>query len=129
MGHNGFGVDIGALEKAETGVRDAVAELGDMAGEGASLAGGVGGFLGKAAIGRQGGGLAEGLLASAGDFGHDRLGGMVVLFGEKWSYAVSQMVQDGYAAADALGEARTAYQAADAEAQQKLIDSMRAQER
>jgi hypothetical protein len=113
MGHKGFNVDVGALQSAESGIRDAVTELGQMA------------SWGGAAFGTQGQGLREGLQNSATDVGHDFLGGALIQFGVSWEFGVRYLVEDGYAAADALGEARTAYQQMDAEAEQKLVESLR----
>ncbi|KAA5832595.1 hypothetical protein F1721_16465 [Saccharopolyspora hirsuta] len=104
---------MGALQDAEEGIRGAVAELGEMAG------------WGGAAVGEQGMGLKEGLLNSAVHVGHETLGGALIQFGVSWEWGVRYMVEDGYAAADALGESRAAYQQMDAEAEQKLIASLR----
>ncbi|MBB5155489.1 hypothetical protein [Saccharopolyspora phatthalungensis] len=112
MAHNSFTVDVGALQSAESGIRDAVAVLGEMAG------------WGMAASGKQGKGLVEYLLQS-GDIGHGELTRALLQFGESWEFGVRYLVEDGYAAADALGEARVAYQQLDAEAEQRLVAALR----
>ncbi|MEU6266780.1 hypothetical protein [Saccharopolyspora shandongensis] len=113
MAHNGFTVNVGALEGAESGIRDAVAELGEMAG------------WGFAAAGAQGIGVREKMLDSAPHIGPGSLGAALLAFGDAWEFGIRYLVEDGNAAVDALGEARAAYQQMDAEAQQKLVETLR----
>ncbi|MER7010158.1 hypothetical protein ABT324_01845 [Saccharopolyspora sp. NPDC000359] len=108
MAHDGFRVDLEALRSAEEGVRDAVSELGQMAG------------WGMAAAGAQGMGLQELTMDSVPHVGHDKLGGALLAFGEAWEWGLRYLVEDGQAAVGALGEARASYHAMDADAVQEL---------
>lgn len=101
----GFRVDLHALEQAERGVRDAVAELNELAGTG-------GGEAGK---GQDGRGLAEYLRSgelSPTSVGHGDLAGAIVGFVDGWEWGVKFLVEDGVACADALGDTRSDYQKA-----------------
>ncbi|MGW3469194.1 hypothetical protein ACWDKQ_12165 [Saccharopolyspora sp. NPDC000995] len=113
MARNGFTVDVGALESAESGIRDAVNELGEMAG------------CGGAGAGEQGMGLKQKMLDSLPHVGPGTLGAALMSFGDAWEFGIRYLVEDGNAAVDALGEARAAYQQMDAEAQQKLVETLR----
>ncbi len=104
----GFGVDLAALGSAEKGVRDAVDELGGMAG------------WGNARAADQGMGLTNAGMSVAGQLGHGALEGACVAFAYQWDYGTRRLVEDGLGAADALGEARSEYDAADNAAQQAL---------
>lgn len=106
MTHNGFRVDLDALRDAEDGIRAAVSELGDMAG--------------WSAAGEQGMGLEESLSDAAVRVGHPRLGGALVAFGDAWHWGLRYLVEDGQAAVDALGEARTTYREVDDQAAHEL---------
>lgn len=108
MAHDGFRVDMTALQGAEEGVRDAIAELGEMASWGAS------------ALAEQGMGLAEYLFNSGPHVGHQALGGAVVALGQAWDPGMRYLIEDGNAAVDALGEARANYHQMDAQAAAEL---------
>ncbi|TDD51967.1 hypothetical protein [Saccharopolyspora elongata] len=113
MAQGGFTVDVGALESAEPGIRDAVTELGEMAG------------WGGAAAGEQGMGLKQKMFDSIAHVGPGTLGAALMGFGDAWEFGIRYLVEDGNAAVAALGEARAAYQRMDAEAEQKLIEALR----
>lgn len=99
-GHNKFGVDLDALADAEKGVRNAAKELTEMAGWGASSLG----------LGAQGMGLQAGLSLDADTVGHEGLANALATFAESWEWGIRFLVDDGMAAADALGDTRTTYQ-------------------
>lgn len=101
MGHEAFGVDLAALSQAEQGVRDAVAELGEMGG-GYSAADGQG--------------LVEGIGSEAGSVGHEGLAEALTTFAGKWRWGVRHLVDDGVSTADALSDTRAWYQKVDDEA-------------
>lgn len=102
MGHEAFGVDLDALNQAESGVRDAVGELGSLAGGGGS------------ALAEQGSGLVEGMDGSV--VGHEGLAAALEGFAEKWEWGVRFLVDDGVDAADALRDTRAWYQKMDEQA-------------
>lgn len=104
MGHEAFGVDLAALGQAEQGVRDAVSELGSMAG------------WGNAELGAEGEGLVQGIAASASSLGHDALATALTTFAEKWEWGVRFLVDDGVDTADALRDTRADYQKMDEDA-------------
>ena len=108
VGHEAFGVDLGALEKAETGVQDAIAELDEMA-----SGDGIGGWIAGSAVAEQGGGLQS---LDASVVGHEGLAEALSTFTERWNYAVRQMVDEGRAAAEALRDTRAFYQKMDDQA-------------
>lgn len=108
MAHDGFRVDMTALQGAEEGVRQAIAELGEMAGWGAS------------AGAAQGMGLGDYLMDSGPHVGHEALGGALIAFGRTWEPGMRYLIEDGNAAVDALGEARTAYHQMDTQAAAEL---------
>lgn len=101
MGHEAFGVDLEALSLAEQGVRDAVAELGEMAGwEGSYVA-------------KDGKGLVEGITDNADDVSTGELPGALTRFADAWNWGVRVLVNDGYAVADALRDTRSEYEKAE----------------
>lgn len=99
-GHNGFGVDLHALQAASDGVQAAVDELNTMSGWGASS-------MGK---GADGDGLMDGILAALQDIGHDGLQQAVNDFGERWEWGVRMMVDEAESTTDALTDTRSEYQ-------------------
>ncbi|MBQ6642996.1 MAG: hypothetical protein IJH84_18440 [Saccharopolyspora sp.] len=104
---NGFGVDLEALGQAEKGVRDAVAELNEMAG---------GGIAGEADGGADGRGLMDFLISedlSAESVGHGELAAALVSFVDRWEWGVKFLVEDGHDAADALRDTRSTYEKAE----------------
>ena len=110
MGEGHFAVDLQAMQQAETGVRDAVKELADMAG-----GGGVGDSLGASGIG-----AVTDVMDSAPRIGQGMLPAMLIGFANKWEWGVKFLVEDGVAAADALAEVRAEYEASDAAATRAL---------
>ncbi|MGW1676730.1 hypothetical protein [Saccharopolyspora sp. NPDC002376] len=109
MGHNGFRVDLGALKNAEEGIREAVSELGGMAG------------WGNESMGKQGMGLEKYTLDSAPLIGNGALGAALIQLGQSWEWGIRYLVEDGQAAVDALGEAHGSYQQMDGQAVQELL--------
>ncbi|MDA3643471.1 hypothetical protein LZ318_09180 [Saccharopolyspora indica] len=108
MAHDGFRVDMTALQGAEEGVQQAIAELGEMA------------RWGMSAAAAQGMGLAEYVWDSAAHVGHQKLGAAIMAFGQVWDPGMRYLVEDGQAAVGALGEARAAYHQMDAQAAAEL---------
>ncbi|MFR9727828.1 hypothetical protein ACL03H_01270 [Saccharopolyspora sp. MS10] len=104
MGHEAFGVDLDALHTAEGGIRDAVAELTEMAG------------WGFGAWAAEGGGMADEVISSAAHTGHDELRAALTEFATAWEWGVRILVDDGQAAADGLADSRSVYERADEEA-------------
>lgn len=104
---DGYGVDLEALGQAEKGVRDAVAELNEMAG---------GGIAGEADGGADGRGLMDFLVAedlSAESVGHAELAAALMSFVDRWEWGVKFLVEDGHDAADALRDTRSTYEKAE----------------
>ncbi|WP_019856020.1 hypothetical protein [Actinopolyspora mortivallis] len=103
MGDNqSFAVDLEQLERAETGVRDAVAELREIVpwDVGAPDGKGVRGYVDN----------------NADAAGHDRLETALRTFGEKWEWGVKYLVEDGLETADALAETNENYREAERQA-------------
>ncbi len=98
MGHEGFQVDLAALGQAEQGVRDAVTELGSMAG------------WGRSELGAEGDGLVNGIDSAASSVGHDGLATALQTFADKWEWGVRFLVDDGVDTADALRDTRAWYE-------------------
>lgn len=114
MGHEAFGVDLAALGQAEQGVRDAVAELGSMAG------------WGNSELGAEGQGLVQGIMSSAPSVGHDKLAAALLAFADKWEWGVRFLVDDGVDTADAMRDTRAWYEKVDEEAVSLLKQGMHA---
>ncbi|WP_017972378.1 hypothetical protein [Actinopolyspora halophila] len=102
MGSQHFSVDRDELKRAETGVRDAVDELDQIApfDVGAKDGRGLLGYVNNNA-------------SSAGD---DDLEMVLRKFGQAWEWGVKYLVEDGLETADALAETNENYRAADEQA-------------
>ncbi|NYH80366.1 hypothetical protein FHR84_003723 [Actinopolyspora biskrensis] len=102
MGSQHFSVDSDELERAETGVRDAVDELDKIApfDVGANDGRGLRGYVDNNA-------------SAAGD---DELEGALLVFGRSWEWGAKYLVEDGLETADALAETNENYRAADEQA-------------
>lgn len=114
VGYEAFGVNLDDLSTAEKGVRDAVAELGGMAG------------WGNSELGAEGQGLVEGIDSAAGSVGHDKLAEALQVFAEKWEWGIRYLVDDGVDTADALRDTRAWYQKVDDEAVSLLKQGLHA---
>ncbi len=114
MGYEAFGVNLDDLSAAEKGVRDAVSELGGMAG------------WGKSELGAEGQGLVQGIDAAAGSVGHDKLAEALQTFAERWEWGIRYLVDDGVDTADALRDTRAWYERVDDEAVSLLKQGMQA---
>ncbi|QGK69680.1 hypothetical protein GIY23_09250 [Allosaccharopolyspora coralli] len=101
MGHEAFGVDLAALQQAEQGVRDAVAEIGE-----------------------EGMGMRKRVWEGSMSVGHDGLAEALGDFGARWEWGVRYLVDDGVDTADALSDTRAWYQKVDDEAIGLLKDGL-----